>query len=74
MWKDYWLKESVKKNGTLKKPPAPWTLTKEGKIKLCKFLAGVKFPFGQAANLETYVDVVSGKLHGLKIHDYHILL
>ena len=40
MWKDYWLKESVKKKGTLKKPPGRWTLTKEGKIKLCKFLAG----------------------------------
>ena len=68
------MKESVKKKGTLTKPPAPWTLRREGKIKLCKFLAGVKFPFGHAANLETYVDVVTGKLHGLKTHDYHILL
>ena len=58
MWKDYWLKESVKKKGTLKKPPAPWILPKEGNIKLCKFLAGIKFPFGHAANLETYVDTM----------------
>ena len=74
MWKDQWLQESVKKKGTLTKPPAPWMLRREGKIKLCKFLAGVKFPVGHAANLETYVDVVTGKLHGLKTHDYHILL
>ena len=69
MWKDYWLKENEKKKDTLVKHPAPWMLRREGKIKLCKFLAGVKFPFGHAENLETYVDVVTGKLHGLKMHD-----
>ena len=60
MWKAHWLKESVKKKGVFKKLPATWTLKKEGKIKLYKFLAGVKFPYGHAANLETYVDVENG--------------
>ena len=74
MWDDHWLQKYPKKEGSYKKHPTPWTLSKENKIKLCKYLANVKFPDGHAANLATYVDVETGKLHGLKMHDYHILL
>jgi hypothetical protein len=74
MWDDHWLQKDPKKKGSYKKYPAPWTLSKENKIKLCKYLANVKFPDGHAANLATYVDVETGKLHSLKTHDYPILL
>jgi hypothetical protein len=74
MWDHHWLQEDPKKEGSYKKYLAPWTLSKENKIKLFKFLANVKFLDGHAANLATYVDVETGKLHGLKMHDYHILL
>jgi hypothetical protein len=53
MWKDHWLQEDPKKEGSCKKYPAPWTLSKENKINLCKYLANVKFPDGHAANLAT---------------------
>lgn len=75
MWKTHWLQEYKKEKGSYKKYPAPWTLIrKENKIKLCKFLANVKLSDGHVGNLTTYVDVQSGKLHGLKMHHYHILL
>jgi hypothetical protein len=56
------------------KPHAPWTLTKEKRRKLCRYLANTRFPDGFAANLSRCVDVDGGKVHNLKTHDCHILL
>ena len=67
----YWL---YKVGTRYVKPHAPWTLTKEKKIKLCRYLANTRFPDGFAANLSRCVDVDGGKVHSLKTHDCHILL
>jgi hypothetical protein len=34
----------------------------------------LKFPHGYAAGLKRCVNVKEGKIHGLKSHDYHIIL
>jgi hypothetical protein len=69
--KKYWLDE---KKNSCTKPPAPWTLRKENKVKLCTYLYKCRFPDGYAANLSRCVDIVNGKVSGLKTHDCHILL
>jgi len=60
--------------GRYAKKPAPWTLRKEDKQKLCRYVANTRFPNGFAANLARRVDIESGKVHNLKTHDCHILL
>jgi hypothetical protein len=56
------------------KPHAPWTLEKEKKKRLCRFLAKIRFPDGFCSYWERCVDTEAGKLHGMKTHDCHILL
>jgi hypothetical protein len=56
------------------KPHAPWTLEKDNMIRLCKFLARTRFPYGYCSNYEGCVDTVVGKVAGMKMHDCHILL
>jgi hypothetical protein len=34
----------------------------------------LKFPYGYAAGLKRCVNVTAGKIHGLKSHDYHIIM
>jgi hypothetical protein len=34
----------------------------------------LKFPDGYAARMKRCVNVKAGKIHGLKSHDYHIIL
>ena len=56
-------------------PPAPYVLGKDQKIAFCKFLKGIKFPNGYAANLARYISEDGSKLQGkLKTHSCHILL
>jgi hypothetical protein len=56
-------------------PPAPYVLGKDQKIAFCKFLKGIKFPDGYAANLARYISEDGSKLQGkLKTHSCHILL
>ena len=55
-------------------PPALYSLGKDDKEILCKFLHGVKFPDGYAANIRRCVDVNGCKLSGLKTHDLHVIL
>ncbi|XP_066323130.1 uncharacterized protein [Miscanthus floridulus] len=56
-------------------PPAPYVLGKDQKIEFCKFLKGIKFPDGYAANLERYISQDGSKVQGkLKTHSCHILL
>ena len=69
--KDYWLQDN---KVTVTKPPAPWTLRKENKIRLCRYLYNCRFPDGFAANLANCVDIATGKITGLKTHDFHMLL
>jgi hypothetical protein len=38
------------------------------------WLKNLKFPDGYAANLKRTVNIVTGKMNGLKSHDYHIIM
>jgi hypothetical protein len=40
-----------KGNNLVSAPPAPYVLEKDQKVQFCKFLKGIKFPDGYAANL-----------------------
>jgi hypothetical protein len=37
-------------------------------------MKGLKFPDGYAAGLRRSMNVMAGKLTGLKSHDYHIIM
>lgn len=54
-------------------PPACYTLSKDEKTYLCKFLEGVKMPDGYASNIRRCVDVKGCKVSGLKTHDCHVI-
>ena len=43
-------------------PPAPYVLGKDQKIAFCKFLKGIKFPDGYAANLGRYITADGSKI------------
>ena len=55
-------------------PSAPFALNKEQKKALCDWIKNLKFPDGYASDLGRCVDVEGDKLHGLKSHDYHIIM
>lgn len=55
-------------------PEARYTLSREKKIKFCKFLKETKFPDSYAAYIERCITAEGTSLHGLKTHDCHILL
>ena len=58
-----------------KKPKAPYELTKQQRRKVFQWLKEkVKFPEGYAANWSRCVNVATGKLTGLKSHDYHVFM
>jgi hypothetical protein len=69
--KKFWMNDE---GDVYSKPHAPWTLQKENKIRLCKFLGRTRFPDGFCSNCERCVDTVAGKVTGMKTHDCHILL
>ena len=56
------------------KPSAPFALNKEQKKSLCKWIKSLKFLDDYASNFSWCVDVQGEKLHGLKSHDYHIIM
>ncbi|KAK1604853.1 hypothetical protein QYE76_028526 [Lolium multiflorum] len=78
IWEKYWLKKIVKDDDdaavTYAKPPAPWTLSKEQKRHLCRYLANTRFPDGYCANWGRCVNIDGCKVTGMKTHDCHILL
>jgi hypothetical protein len=39
-----------------------------------QWMKGLKFPDGYAASLRCYMNMMTGKLIGLKSHDYHIIM
>jgi hypothetical protein len=39
-----------------------------------RWMKRLKFPDGYAARMKRCVNVKAGKIHGLKSHDYHIIL
>ena len=69
--KKFWMNDEGDK---YVKPHAPWTLEKEKKKKLCRYLAQTRFPDGYCSNWEKCVDIDGCKVSGFKTHDCHILL
>jgi hypothetical protein len=62
-------------NSVCRAPAAPYVLGKDQKIEFCKFLKGIKFPDGYAANLGRYISDDGSRIVGkLKTHSCHILL
>jgi hypothetical protein len=55
-------------------PHARYTLSKEQKKAFCDFLQEIKFLDGFASNISRCFNADGTKVHGLKTHDYHILL
>jgi hypothetical protein len=60
----------VIKNDKYSLPPSMYSLGKEHKILLCKFLEGLNMPDGYAANIRRCMHLNKCKVSGLKIHDY----
>jgi hypothetical protein len=63
----------VLENGKYTLPPALYSLEKEDKKLLFKFLHEVKLPDEYASNIKRCVDENWCHLSGLKTHDYHII-
>ena len=57
-----------------KYPKACYTLDKDGKEQLCKWIKKLKFPDGYVSNLGRCVDLGGNKLYGMKSHDCHIFM
>ncbi|XP_021735138.1 uncharacterized protein LOC110701823 [Chenopodium quinoa] len=55
-------------------PKAPFALDKAQRKVLCEWVKQLRFPDGYASNLSRCVDLQSGKLHGMKIHDCHVFM
>ena len=60
--------------GVVHYPEVPFTLSRDHKKRLLKFLKDLKFHEGFCSNIEDCVNLEEKKLTGLKSHDCHILL
>jgi hypothetical protein len=56
------------------KPRASFCLKPKQKKDVMRWLKNLKFPDGYAAGFRRAVNVKTGKLNGLKSHDYHIIM
>lgn len=61
-------------NGKLKQPKSIFSLEKEDKGRLCRWIQGLKFPDGYVSNLRRSVDLKENKLTGMKSHDCHVFM
>ena len=65
----------VQQGTSLKFPKAHYVMTEKHRVEFCKFLKGVKFPDGYAANLAKSISADGTKVVGkLKMHTCHVLL
>jgi hypothetical protein len=56
------------------KPRAAFCLKSKQKKEVMKWLKNLKFPDGYAAGFRRAVNLKTGKINGLKSHDYHIIM
>jgi hypothetical protein len=61
------------KNDKYSLPPSMYSLGKEQKLLLCKFLEGLKMPDGYAANIRRCMHMNECKVLELKTYDYHVI-
>ena len=59
---------------TNKYPKACYSLEKDAKEALCKWLKELRFPDGYASNMGRCVDMKKHKLFGMKSHDCHVFM
>jgi hypothetical protein len=60
--------------GKLSRPKVPYCLKPTERKEILRWLKTLKFPNRYAANIKWAVNVDTGKLKGLKSHDYHIFI
>jgi hypothetical protein len=56
------------------KPRASFCLKSQQRKEVIRWMKGLKFPDGYTAGLRRFVNMMTGKLIGLKSHDYHIIM
>jgi hypothetical protein len=66
------VKTNVK--GNMTRPRASYCLKPTERKEILKWLKKLKFPDRYVANIKRAVNVDTGKLNGLKSHDYHIIM
>jgi hypothetical protein len=60
--------------GNLTRPRAPYCLVSKDRTEILKWLNTLKFPDRYVSNIKWAVNIDTGKLNGLKSHDYHIIM
>ena len=61
-------------SGSESRPLAPYCLKRQEREEIFQWLKKLRFPDRYAANIKRAVNLDTGKLVGLKSHDYHILI
>jgi hypothetical protein len=56
------------------KPRAPFVLKVKDRKEVMIWMRRLKFPDGYATRLKQCVNMMAGRIHGLKSHDYHIIM
>jgi hypothetical protein len=60
--------------GDLRRTKAPYCLKLTQRKEVLRWIKTLKFPDRYATNIKRAVNVGTGKLNGLKSHDYHIFI
>jgi hypothetical protein len=68
------LEAKLNARGELRRPKAPYCLKPIERKEVLRWLKTLKFPDHYVANIKPTVNVDTGKLNGLKSHDYHIFI
>jgi hypothetical protein len=68
------LEPKINAKGNLKRPRAPYCLKLTERKEILRWLKKLKFSDRYASNIKLTVNISTGKLNGLKSHDYHIII
>ncbi|KAK2645094.1 hypothetical protein Ddye_020289 [Dipteronia dyeriana] len=64
----------IESNGKNVLPPPCYSMSKDEKKKLCRWLLNLKVPDGHSSNISQCVIVGETKISGMKTHDCHVFL
>jgi hypothetical protein len=68
------LEAKLNARGKLRRPKASYCLKPTERKEVLRWLKTLKFPDRYVSNIKQAVNVGTGKLNGLKSHDYHIFI
>jgi hypothetical protein len=68
------LEPKINAKGNLKRPRAPYCLKPVERKEILRWFKKLKFPDRSTSNIKQTVNVSTGKLSGLKSHDFHIIV